>query len=118
MLALPLLILHQQGKEEERSPRQELSLMVLLLSPKSHQWPRDCLAYLVNKVDDAEVIPSLGNVFQLRAAAFPVTPGCTPWGTPHKQRLQRAVCPGTHGAGSTQRKKRMGECIPAGLNAP
>lgn len=72
---------HLQGKEEEKSPRQESSLVVLLLPPKSHQWPRDNLAYLVNKGGDAKVIPSSGNVFQLGAAAFPTTPGCTRWVT-------------------------------------
>lgn len=34
------------------------------------------MAYLENKVDEAKVIPSLGNAFQLRAAAFPVTCSC------------------------------------------
>lgn len=116
---------HLQGEEEEKSPRQGLFLMVLLLSPKSYQRPRDNLAYLVNTVDGAKVIPSLGNVLQLRAAAFPVTPGCTAWVTPRDptetdSNVGSMLCVQAPTALAAFRGKRgwVGKNIPAGLNAP
>lgn len=76
------------------------------------------MAYLENKVDEAKVIPSLRNVFQLTAAAFPVTCSCPQTahlrghqGTAHEQTA-------TYEAGSIRGKKEdVGECTHAAFNA-